>query len=110
MPITGIMSSSRGCPPMRRSSLVRPVRKALPMDNQSSEIEVRDVTRAFGEIVAVDHLSFSVRRGEIFGLVGPDGAGKTTTMRMLAGILAPDSGSISVAGCDVLADPETVKN
>jgi ABC-2 type transport system ATP-binding protein len=80
------------------------------MDNQSSEIEVRDLTRTFDEIVAVDHLSFSVRRGEIFGLVGPDGAGKTTTMRMLAGILAPDSGAISVAGCDVLADPETVKN
>jgi drug efflux transport system ATP-binding protein len=80
------------------------------MDNPSSDIEVGELTKTFDEITAVDHLSFSVRRGEIFGLVGPDGAGKTTTMRMLAGILEPDSGSISVAGCDVLRDPEGVKN
>jgi len=80
------------------------------MDSQSSDIEVRDLSKVFGEVTAVDHLSFSVRRGEIFGLVGPDGAGKTTTMRMLAGILPPDSGTISVAGCDVVADPEAVKS
>ncbi len=80
------------------------------MDSQSSDIEVRDLVKAFGELVAVDNLSFSVRRGEIFGLVGPDGAGKTTTMRMLAGIMAPDSGSVRVAGCDVVRDPEAVKS
>ena len=80
------------------------------MDSQSSDIEVSDLTKTFDEITAVDHLSFSVRRGEIFGLVGPDGAGKTTTMRMLAGIMEPDSGAISVAGCNVLTDPEGVKN
>jgi ABC-2 type transport system ATP-binding protein len=80
------------------------------MDSQSSDIEGRDLVKAFGDIVAVDHLSFSVRRGEIFGLVGPDGAGKTTTMRMLAGILPPDSGGITVAGCDVVANPEAVKS
>src|SRR5215471_8794645 len=80
------------------------------MDSQSSDIECRDLVKAFGDIVAVDHLTFSVRRGEIFGLVGPDGAGKTTTMRMLAGILVPDSGELTVAGCDVLKDPEAVKN
>jgi len=80
------------------------------MDSQSSDIEVRDLVKTFGEVVAVDNLSFSVRRGEIFGLVGPDGAGKTTTMRMLAGIMAPDSGSVTVAGCDVVRDPEAVKN
>jgi len=80
------------------------------MDSQSSDIEGRDLVKAFGDIVAVDHLSFSVRRGEIFGLVGPDGAGKTTTMRMLAGILPPDSGAITVAGCDVVANPEAVKS
>ena len=79
------------------------------MDSQSSDIECRDLVKAFGDIVAVDHLSFSVRRGEIFGLVGPDGAGKTTTMRMLAGILPPDGGSATVAGCDVVANPESVK-
>jgi ABC-2 type transport system ATP-binding protein len=80
------------------------------MDSQSSDIEVRDLVKTFGELVAVDNLSFSVRRGEIFGLVGPDGAGKTTTMRMLAGIMAPDSGSVTVAGCDVVRDPEAVKS
>src|SRR5262249_3594574 len=67
------------------------------------------LVKSFAGIVAVDDLTFSVRRGEIFGLVGPDGAGKTTTMRMLAGILTPDRGSINVAGCDVLANPEAVK-
>ena len=80
------------------------------MDSRSSDIEVRDLTKSFGDLVAVDHLSFSVYRGEIFGLVGPDGAGKTTTMRMLTGILSPESGAITVAGCDVIADPEAVKS
>jgi ABC-2 type transport system ATP-binding protein len=80
------------------------------MDSQSSDIEGRDLVKAFGDLVAVDHLSFSVHRGEIFGLVGPDGAGKTTTMRMLAGILPPDSGGAMVAGCDVVANPESVKS
>ncbi len=80
------------------------------MDSLSSDIEVRDLVKTFGELVAVDNLSFSVRCGEIFGLVGPDGAGKTTTMRMLAGIMAPDSGSVTVAGCDVVRDPEAVKS
>jgi ABC-2 type transport system ATP-binding protein len=57
----------------------------------------------------VDGLSFEVNQGEIFGLVGPDGAGKTTTLRMLAGVLAPDSGSATVAGSDIVADPEAAK-
>ncbi|MFB3154661.1 MAG: ATP-binding cassette domain-containing protein, partial [Candidatus Acidiferrales bacterium] len=55
-------------------------------------------------------LSFSAAPGEIFGLVGPDGAGKTTTLRMLAGVLPPDQGWARVAGCDVVGDPEGVKN
>jgi ABC-2 type transport system ATP-binding protein len=80
------------------------------MDSQSSEIDIRDLVKSFGELRAVDHLSFAVEKGEIFGLVGPDGAGKTTTMRMLAGIMPPESGSIHVAGCDVVADPEAVKS
>src|ERR1022692_4530517 len=80
------------------------------MDSRSSDIEVRDLSKSFGDLLAVDQLSFSVYRGEIFGLVGPDGAGKTTTMRMLAGILPPERGAITVAGCDVIADPEAVKS
>ena len=58
---------------------------------------------------AVDDLSFDVTAGEIFGLVGPDGAGKTTTLRMLAGVLAPDAGTAVVAGYDAAREPESVK-
>jgi ABC-2 type transport system ATP-binding protein len=72
-------------------------------------IAARGLVRRFGETVAVDRLSFEVRAGEIFGLVGPDGAGKTTTLRMLAGVLPPDEGTAEVAGTDVVRDPEGVK-
>jgi len=65
--------------------------------------------KEFKGLVAVDGLDLQVRRGEIFGLVGPDGAGKTTTMRMLCGVLDPTGGAASVAGYDVLRDPENVK-
>ncbi|HMD98713.1 MAG TPA: ABC transporter ATP-binding protein [Terriglobia bacterium] len=58
----------------------------------------------------MDDLSFDVKPGEIFGLVGPDGAGKTTTLRMLAGVLDPDQGTATVAGCDIRRDPEEAKN
>ncbi len=64
-------------------------------------IEVCDLTRRFGKFVAVDHVSFVVRRGEIFGLLGPNGAGKTTTFRMLCGLLQIGAGSLKVAGVDV---------
>ena len=57
----------------------------------------------------MDRLSFSVNRGEIFGLVGPDGAGKTATMRMLAGVMRPDGGAIVIDGIDAVADPEEAK-
>ena len=67
------------------------------------------LTKRFGALTAVDRLEFAVRPGEIFGLVGPDGAGKTTTMRMLAGVLAPDEGSAVVAGCDIVAQAEALK-
>lgn len=73
------------------------------------EIEARGLRKAFGEVTAIDDLTFAASVGEIFGLVGPDGAGKTTTIRMLAGILPPDAGAIRVGGCDVVADPESVK-
>jgi len=67
------------------------------------------LTRRFGDITAVDGLTFDVSPGELFGIVGPDGAGKTTTLRMLAGVLRPTSGEVQVAGVDVRADPESVK-
>jgi len=72
-------------------------------------IVVSLLSKRFGEVHAVDGLSFEVHAGEIFGLVGPDGAGKTTTLRMLAGVMSADSGSAQVAGCDVVRDPEGAK-
>jgi len=72
-------------------------------------IEVRGLTKAYGENVAVQDLSFSVREGETFGLLGPNGAGKTTTIRILACIIPPDSGKIVVNGYNVVEDPLLVK-
>jgi ABC-2 type transport system ATP-binding protein len=67
-------------------------------------IEVRDLTKRYGEILAVDHISFDVREGEIFGFLGPNGAGKTTTIRMLTGLSKPNSGSARVLGFDVKSE------
>ncbi len=72
-------------------------------------IEAESLTRTFGESRAVDSLSLTVRRGEIFGLVGPDGAGKTTTLRLLAGLLDITDGSATVAGFDVARHAEATK-
>src|SRR4051812_47156089 len=73
-------------------------------------IETRDLTRRFGELTAVDHLNLSVSKGEIFGLVGPDGAGKTTTLRMLCGLMDPTEGSARVAGHDASREAQAVKD
>jgi ABC-2 type transport system ATP-binding protein len=72
-------------------------------------IEVVGLSRRFGKFVAVDNLSFDVRRGEVFGFLGSNGAGKSTTIRMLCGLLSPTSGRASVGGIDVGRDPEGVK-
>ena len=74
-----------------------------------STIEAVGLTRRFGEFTAVDGVTFGVERGEIFGYLGANGAGKSTTIRMLIGLLAPTSGSATVAGHDVASDPEAVK-
>jgi len=73
-------------------------------------IETRDLTKRFGDLVAVDRLNLSIPRGEIFGLVGPDGAGKTTTLRMLCGLMNPSEGSARVAGHDVVREAQAVKD
>ena len=73
-------------------------------------IETRDLTRRFGDLTAVDHLNLDVARGEIFGLVGPDGAGKTTTLRMLCGLMDPTEGSARVAGHDTARESQAVKD
>jgi ABC-2 type transport system ATP-binding protein len=73
-------------------------------------IETHDLTRRFGNITAVDHVNLTIGRGEIFGLVGPDGAGKTTTLRMLCSLLDPSGGTARVAGYDVVREPQSVKD
>ena len=72
-------------------------------------IEAQSLSRRFGRLLAVDHVSLRVPDGAILALLGPNGAGKTTTVRMLAGLLAPSEGTALVAGCDVRADPAGVR-
>jgi len=72
-------------------------------------IEVNNLTKSFDKLTAVDSLSFSVAQGEIFGLVGPDGAGKTTTMRLLTSIMDPTSGEAHIAGFQTVKEAEKVK-
>lgn len=73
-------------------------------------IQTRALTRRFGALTAVDRLDLNVSRGEIFGLVGPDGAGKTTTVRLLVGLIDPTSGEARVAGYDVARQPASVRD
>jgi ABC-2 type transport system ATP-binding protein len=75
----------------------------------TNAIEVRHLSRRFGPFLAVDDVSFAVRTGEIFGFLGSNGAGKSTTIRMLSGLLRPSSGTAMVGGIDVAVDPEGVK-
>jgi ABC-2 type transport system ATP-binding protein len=72
-------------------------------------IKAHELTRVFGKFTAVDHISLEVRTGEIFGFLGANGAGKTTAMRMFIGLLAPSSGTASVAGYDVYTESEKIK-
>ena len=74
-----------------------------------NSIVVTDLTRTFGRFLAVDHVTFDVRRGEIFGFLGANGAGKSTTIRMLCGLLAATSGTATVAGFDINREPEKIK-
>jgi ABC-2 type transport system ATP-binding protein len=74
-----------------------------------SIIKVIGLTKKFDSVTAVDNISFEAEQGRIFGLVGPDGAGKTTTMRLLTGILEPSSGQGWVDGKDIVKEPESVK-
>ena len=77
--------------------------------NEDLAIKANKLTRKFGDFAAVDHISFEVSRGEIFGFLGANGAGKTTAIRMLIGLLAPTSGEASVAGFDVYNEAESIK-
>lgn len=78
--------------------------------NDTKAISVCDLTKRFGSFTAVDHISFEVDRGEIFGFLGANGAGKTTAMRMLCGLSMPTSGGGTVAGCDIITQAEMIKH
>jgi len=79
------------------------------MTVNGSSVVVENLTKRFGSFTAVDRISFEARRGEIFGFLGPNGAGKSTTIRILCGLLRPTSGIARVAGFDVAASPEAVR-
>jgi ABC-2 type transport system ATP-binding protein len=72
-------------------------------------IELKNLTKRFGDIVAVHRLNLSVSEGEIFGFIGPNGAGKTTTLRMMGGVLAPTEGAVIIDGIDLAEEPEKAK-
>jgi len=72
-------------------------------------IELKNITKKYGDFRAVDNLNLTVARGEIFGFLGPNGAGKTTTIKMLAGVLEPSAGNITIGGIDLLKQPEAAK-
>ena len=78
--------------------------------NMGVEIQSFALTKKFGKILAVDNFDVKVRGGTIFGLIGPDGAGKTTTMRMLCSLLTPDGGTAQIGGLDIIEDGEKIKN
>ena len=79
------------------------------METKDKVISVKELTKCFGSFTAVDHISFDVYRGEIFGFLGANGAGKTTAMRMLCGLSYPTSGAGEVAGCDINSQTDKIK-
>lgn len=79
------------------------------MSVSETVIEAKELTRTFGSFTAVDHITFEVRRGEVFGFLGANGAGKTTAIRILTGLLAPTGGTARVAGYDVATQSEAIK-
>ncbi|HEX3128430.1 MAG TPA: ABC transporter ATP-binding protein [Thermoanaerobaculia bacterium] len=74
-----------------------------------SAVEVKDLTRTYGEFIAVDHVTFEVKKEEVFGFLGPNGAGKTTTIKMLTGLVPPSSGTGHVAGYDIRNERRRIK-
>jgi ABC-2 type transport system ATP-binding protein len=79
------------------------------MDSPDSAVIVKDLEKHFGSFVAVNRVSFEIKKGEIFGFLGPNGAGKSTTIRMLCGILTPSAGAGTVAGFDIRTQQEEIK-
>jgi drug efflux transport system ATP-binding protein len=86
-----------------------PDRRGAPSSDDIA-VRVSGLAKHFAAVKAVDGVTFDIRRGEIFGILGPNGSGKTTTIRMLCGLLKPTAGTAMVAGADVATEPERVKN
>lgn len=80
-----------------------------PVSDPDAVIAIEDLTKRYGEFVALDSLSLNVRRGQILGFIGPNGAGKTTTIRILVGLLKPTSGSATIAGADCMTETRKIK-
>jgi ABC-2 type transport system ATP-binding protein len=80
------------------------------MPNDTATIQVENLTRRFGDFTAVDHVSFQVERGEVFGFVGSNGSGKSTTIRMLCGLLTPTAGTARVAGLDIRTQADQISS
>jgi len=81
----------------------------MPAPAAAPAIATENLTRRFGELLAVDHVNLSVAPGQFFGFLGPNGAGKSTTIKMLTGLLAPSEGRMTILGTDLVSDPVTVK-
>ena len=73
-------------------------------------IEINNLTKRYGDFLAVDDISFNVEKGKILGFLGPNGAGKTTTMRIITGFMPPSEGNVTISGYDVLDEPLLTKN
>lgn len=80
------------------------------MDNNSSTILIDNISKSYGDTTALENISFSVEKNTIFGLVGPDGAGKSTLIRILCGLLKPDSGNAKISGYDLLKESDKIKH
>jgi ABC-2 type transport system ATP-binding protein len=83
--------------------------KTKRMAIDTPALDVKGLTKRFDHFTAVDHVSFTVRRGEVIGYLGPNGSGKTTTIRMLCGLMTPSEGTAEILGMDVVKDPEAIK-
>lgn len=92
------------------ATLAPPASVEVAAGGTGSAIEVQDISMRFGKFTAVDNVSFAVRRGEIFGLLGPNGSGKTTTIKMLCGLLAPSAGRATVAGVELGTDSRALRS
>jgi ABC-2 type transport system ATP-binding protein len=78
-------------------------------DARELAVEARGLRKVFGDLVAVEGLDLAIRRGEVFGLLGPNGSGKTTTIRMLCGLMVPTAGAATVVGFDIIREPERLR-